>query len=108
AAGAAGREAVAGLAVVAGAGGAGATSCAPASTGTAVSGAATAGVGTTLSGSSRTATWFSIVASDGFAACTAGVWACGATGGAGGLGGITMAAGGRATDCGVMKRGAGL
>jgi hypothetical protein len=34
----------------------------------------------------------------------------GAGGGAatGGLGGITMAAGGRATDCGVIKRGAGL
>lgn len=49
-----------------------------------------------------------MVASIGFAASeTADAWAGGAAGGAGGLG-RTITAGGRATDCGVTKRGAGF
>lgn len=50
-----------------------------------------------------------MVASIGLAASETGDgWADGAAGGAGGLGRTMTAAGGRATDCGVMKRGAGF
>jgi len=50
-----------------------------------------------------------MVASIGFAASeTADASIGGAAGGAGGLGRTITAAGGRATDCGVMKRGAGF
>jgi len=50
-----------------------------------------------------------MVASIGFAASeTVDAWVAGAAGGAGGLGRTITAAGGRATDCGVMKRGAGF
>jgi hypothetical protein len=42
------------------------------------------------------------------ASCVGRACAGGGAGGAGGFGGITMGAGGRATDCGVINRGAGL
>ena len=70
-----------------------------------------ADVDSTASLSSSAVIWSSITGSEGCAVavaddrCAGGV-AGGAT--TGGLGGMTMAAGGRATDCGVMKRGAGL
>jgi hypothetical protein len=61
--------------------------------------------------SSSAVIWSSITDSEGCAvpgaddACLGGVAGGAATAG---FGGITMVAGGRATDCGVMKRGAGL
>jgi hypothetical protein len=47
----------------------------------------------------------STATADGLASVAGRVWV---TDGAGGLGGITTVAGGRATDCGVMNRGAGF
>ena len=61
--------------------------------------------------SSSAVIWSSITGLEGCAVAVAGDRCAGgvARGAAsGGFGGMTMAAGGRATDCGVMKRGAGL
>ncbi len=61
--------------------------------------------------SSNAVIWFSIAGSEGCAVAVAGDKCVGRVAGrvvTGGFGGMTMAAGGRATDCGVMKRGAGL
>jgi hypothetical protein len=82
--------------------------------GTAWGGAVSTGAGASISGTSgsstsgwsRTAVCVSLASSDGLIpSCAGRVCACG---GAGGLGGVMMGAGGRGTDCGVMKRGAGF
>ncbi len=67
---------------------------------TETSASAATGTWSSMTGSGASATWVTVGAAD---------WGS-AVGGAatGGFGGMTMAAGGRATDCGVMKRGAGL
>ena len=84
----------------AGAGGAAASSATGAST--------SASSKTSVSGRSRTAVLLSMVAWPFTASCSGRVCACGGAGGAGGFGGITTGAGGRGTDCGVTKRGAGF
>jgi hypothetical protein len=60
--------------------------------------------------SSSAGIWSPITGSEGCAVPAADDRCAGGAGGAttGGFGGMTMAAGGRATDCGVMKRGAVL
>src|SRR5208283_4545769 len=76
-----------------------------------VSTSAASGSTSSTSTSSRTAIWSSIIGSEGFAASTEDGARGRKTGGAtaaGGFGGGITAAGGRATDWGVMKRGAGF
>jgi hypothetical protein len=77
----------------------------PASNVAGVSAAGTSGAETVLSGDGVGAL-ISGAASGAFASAAGRVWTAGGTGALGG--GITTAAGGRATDCGVMNRGAGF